>query len=218
MNPPDRTGSKERPYHHGDLRSALLAHAHRILREEGLEGLTLRAVARAAGVSQAAPYRHFPDRRALMAAVASEGFEQLHQAMGQAMSEGGGRQGFKGIAIAYVRFARANPALYRVMFGAEVANTSDLPELASTSRAALGFVQGGLEQLQAAGLVRQGDAAVMAVALWASLHGVAALILDGQAETVTDIDTLVEAVTTLVMFGLAPRPGGPGTGTATPAG
>ena len=205
------SATDERPYHHGDLRAALLEHAGRILRTEGLEALTLRAVARAAGVSQTAPYRHFADRRALMGAIAADGFRELSRAMEEAMAEGGGRQGFKGIAFAYVRFARANPALYRVMFGPEVANTADLPELASTSRASLGFVQAGLEQLQAAGLVTQGDAAIMAIDLWAALHGLVSLILDGQAETVTaDIDALVESMAQLVMFGLAPRAGAPG--------
>lgn len=200
-----KSTSQERPYHHGDLRTALVEHAGKILREEGLEALTLRAVARAAGVSQTAPYRHFADRRALMGAIAAEGFGELHRAMGDAMANGGGREGFKGIALAYVRFAKANPALYRVMFGPEVANTADLPELASESRSSLGFVQAGLEQLQAAGIVRAGDAAVMAISCWAALHGTVSLILDGQAETVTDTATLVEATAQLVMYGLAPR-------------
>ena len=208
---PAASASDQRPYHHGDLRSALLERGRKILRTEGLEGLTLRAVARAAGVSQTAPYRHFADRRALMGAIAADGFRELHRAMGEAMAHGGGREGFKGVAFAYVRFAQANPALYRVMFGPEVANTADLPELASASRASLGFVQAGLEQLQIAGLVREGDAAIMAIGLWAALHGHASLILDGQAETVTpNIDTLVESTAQLVMFGLAPRAGTPG--------
>jgi AcrR family transcriptional regulator len=203
---PAKPASDDRPYHHGDLRSALLEQAVRILRTEGLEALTLRAVARAAGVSQAAPYRHFADRRALMGAIAADGFRELERAMSEAMAQGGGRAGFKGIAIAYVRFAQANPALYHIMFGPEVANTADLPELAKAGRSSLGFVQAGLEQLQKAGLVRQGDAAVMAVTCWAALHGLVSLILDGQAETVTpDIDALVEATAQLVMFGLAPR-------------
>ena len=203
---PAASASNDRPYHHGDLRSALIEHAVRILRNEGLEALTLRAVARAAGVSQTAPYRHVTDRRSLMAAIAADGFRELDRAMGEAMAQGGGREGFKGIAVAYVRFARANPALYHVMFGPEVANTEDLPELRAAGRSALGFVQSGLEQLQQAGLVRPGDAALMAVACWAALHGLVSLILDGQAETVTpDIDALVESTAQLVMFGLAPR-------------
>ena len=202
------SASDERPYHHGDLRSALLEHAVRILRTDGLEALTLRAVARAAGVSQTAPYRHFADRRALMGAIAADGFRELHRAMGEAMAQGGGREGFKGIAVAYVRFAQANPALYHVMFGPEVANTADLPDLREAGRSSLGFVQSGLEQLQQVGLVKPGDAAIMAVTCWAALHGLVSLILDGQAETVTpDIDALVESTAQLVMFGLAPRVG-----------
>ena len=208
---PAARASDKRPYHHGDLRSALLEHAVRILRTEGLEALTLRAVARAAGVSQTAPYRHFADRRALMGAIAADGFRELNRAMGEAMATDRGRAGFKGVAVAYVRFALANPALYHVMFGPEVANTSDLPELRGAARSALGFVQAGLEQLQTAGLVKPGDAAIMAVSLWAALHGLVSLILDGQAQSVTpDIDGLVESTAQLVMFGLAPRAGTPG--------
>jgi AcrR family transcriptional regulator len=196
----------ERPYHHGDLRSALVASARRILHEEGLDALTLRAVARATGVSQTAPYRHFADRRALMGAVAATGFRELHEAMGTAMAGGRGREGFKGVALAYVGFARENPSLYRVMFGPEVANTGDLPELAEVSRSALGFVRQGVEQLQAVGLIREGDPGLMAISLWASLHGLVLLILDGQAVTVTgDIDQLVGGTAELLMFGLAPR-------------
>jgi AcrR family transcriptional regulator len=90
---PAASASNDRPYHHGDLRSALLEHAVRILRTDGLEALTLRAVARAAGVSQTAPYRHFADRRALMGAIAADGFRELNRAMGEAMARSGGREG-----------------------------------------------------------------------------------------------------------------------------
>lgn len=142
-----------------------------------------------------------------MAAIAADGFRELDRAMSEAMSQDGGREGFKGVAAAYVRFAQANPALYHVMFGPEVANTADLPELRGAARSALGFVQAGLEQLQQAGFVKPGDAAIMAVTCWAALHGLVSLILDGQAESVTpNIDALVESTAQLVMFGLAPRP------------
>ncbi|MEO6525149.1 MAG: TetR/AcrR family transcriptional regulator [Gemmatimonadaceae bacterium] len=191
-------------YHHGDLRAALVAAALHILEAEGLGAMSLRAVARAVGVSQTAPYRHFPDRRALVGAVAAEGFRRLEVAMQRAMASNAGRIGFKDVARAYVAFGRANPALYRVMFGPEVADTHDLPELAATSTSALRFVQGGLEQLQAAGLVRAGDASVMATITWASLHGLVSIILDGHSSATRE-DELLEAITQLVMFGLAPR-------------
>jgi AcrR family transcriptional regulator len=195
-----------RSYHHGDLKAALVEAAAEILRKEGLEALTLRAVARKAGVSQAAPYRHFADRRALMAAVAEVGFQRLQQAMMQAMQSGQGRLGLKGVALAYIRFALDNPAEYRLMFGPEVAKTDDLPELQETGRDVLGFVAAGMSQLQQAGLIGPGDPNLMAAATWATLHGLAMLILDRQTEGVApDMNALVEEATRIMMFGMAGR-------------
>jgi AcrR family transcriptional regulator len=177
-----------------------------ILREDGLEALTLRAVARRAGVSQAAPYRHFTDRRALVAAVAERGFERLQQTMLQQMQGAQGRGGLKMVAVAYVQFGLANPAEYRVMFGPEVAITDDLPALRETGRGVLGFVAEGLRQLQGAGLVGEGDPWKMAVATWATLHGLVMLTLDGQTKGIApDVDDLVEEATRIMMFGMARR-------------
>jgi AcrR family transcriptional regulator len=196
-----------------------------ILREEGIEGLTLRAVARRAGVSQAAPYRHFTDRRALVAAVAERGFNRLQEAMFAAMTgtagaepppnaspiagpkavagAATGRTGLKQVAFAYVRFALDNPTEYRVMFGPEVAVTDELPALRHAARSTLGFVAHGIAALQKAGLVGAGDPNLMAVATWSTLHGLALLILDGQAATVApDVDALVEEATRIMMFGM----------------
>jgi AcrR family transcriptional regulator len=202
----------ERPYHHGDLRAALVRSAIGLLRDAGPEALTLRGVARAAGVSQAAPYRHFADRRALVAAVAEDGFERLGAAMRRAMEGDGpgegtaGRPGLKAVAVAYVRFAHAHPAEYRIMFGPEVARQDDLPELQTTSHAVLDFVRQGIERLQAAGLVTAGDAGALAVATWSMLHGLVMLSLDGQTAGVApSLDQLVETTTQLMMFGMAPR-------------
>jgi AcrR family transcriptional regulator len=200
--------AKRRPrtYHHGDLKAALVESAVEILRSEGLEGLTLRAVARKAGVSQAAPYRHFADRRALLAAVAERGFQRLQQAMKDAMQQGQGRLGLKGVAIAYVRFALDTPPEYRLMFGPELAVTDDLPSLRETGRSVLGFVATGIGQLQKAGLVGPGDPHLMASATWAVLHGLSILILDKQTAGVApDVDALVEEATRIMMFGMAPR-------------
>ena len=199
-------GRKRRTYHHGDLREALVEGALAILRDEGLEALTLRAVARHAGVSQAAPYRHFADRRALVAAVAERGFERMQQTMLQQMQGSQGRGGLKMVAVAYVQFGLANPAQYRVMFGPEVAITNDLPTLRETGRGVLGFVAEGIRQLQGAGLVGNGDPWKMAVAIWAALHGLVMLTLDGQTSGIApDVDDLVDEVTRIVMFGMAPR-------------
>ena len=192
-------------YHHGDLKAALVVSAINILRRDGPEALTLRSVANATGVSAAAPYRHFADRRALVAAVAEEGFRSLQRAMLESMQKADGRRGLKGVALAYVRFAHENSAEYRVMFGPEVANTEDLPSLRETGRSVLGFVADGIRQLQKAGLVGPGDPDLMAAAIWASLHGLVMLSLDGQTAGVAPLDALTEEATRIMMFGMAAR-------------
>jgi AcrR family transcriptional regulator len=204
--PTRRKRAAPRAYHHGDLKAALVDAAVDILREEGPEALTLRGLARRAGVSQAAPYRHFTDRRALVAAVAERGFVRLQDAMLEGVQSAQGRLGLKQVAIAYVRFGLANPAEYRVMFGPEVAVTDDLPSLRQTSRAVLGFVAEGITQLQKAGLVGDGDPRLMAVATWSTLHGLVMLYLDGQTTGIAPaLDVLIEEVTRIMMFGMASR-------------
>jgi AcrR family transcriptional regulator len=203
-----RKRPKPRAYHHGDLKSALVEEAAAIVREKGLEALTLRAVAKRAGVSQAAPYRHFADRRALVAAVAERGFARLQEAMLERMKsvEPGGRLGLKQVALAYIEFGVENAAEYRVMFGPEVANTEGLPGLRQTGRGVLGFVAEGMRQLQQAGLVGPGDVQLMAAATWATLHGLVMLMLDGQTAGVApDSDALVEEATRIMMFGMSAR-------------
>lgn len=195
-----------RAYHHGDLRAALIQSALGLLRDEGPDSLTLRGVARAAGVSQAAPYRHFTDRRALVAAVAEAGFRMLQSAMLQAVQKAEGRLGLKQVAIAYVQFGHEHPAEYRIMFGPEVARHDELPDLRETSSAVLGFVQVGIEQLQAAGLIGPGDPAAMAATTWSMLHGLVMLSLDGQTAGVgLSLDQLVNETTRIMMFGMAAR-------------
>ena len=197
-----------RAYHHGDLRSALVRSALELLHTEGPDALTLRGAARAAGVSQAAPYRHFADRRALVAAVAEEGFQMLQQAMLDGMHGSDGRPALKSTAVSYVAFGLRHPALYRIMFGAEVSGTSDTPEHREIGRGVLTFVSQGIGQLQSAGLVRAGDPMLIAVTTWASLHGLVMLSLDGQGKGVApSIDALVEEMTSMLMFGMAPRAG-----------
>jgi AcrR family transcriptional regulator len=204
--PVRRKRAAPRTYHHGDLKAALVDAAIDILREEGPEALTLRGLARRTGVSQAAPYRHFTDRRALVAAVAERGFVRLQDAMLEGVQSAQGRLGLKQVAIAYVRFGLANPAEYRVMFGPEVAVTDDLPSLRQTSRAVLGFVAEGIAQLQKDGLVGNGDPRLMAVATWSTLHGLVMLYLDGQTTGVAPaLDVLIEEVTRIMMFGMASR-------------
>lgn len=111
------TAAEARPYHHGDLRRALVDAAQRILEAEGPAALSLRAVAREAGVSPAAPYHHFKDKGELLDAVADEGWSRLNEVMKAARDTAGSpRAAMASLGVAYVCFARDNPALYRVMY------------------------------------------------------------------------------------------------------
>ena len=107
-----------RPYHHGNLRQALLDEALATIHTEGVAALTLRAIGARVGVSRTALYRHFADKRALLTAVATEGFRALRRQLVTAREEGGvGEAAFRAMGVAYIRFAVGSPAHYRVMFG-----------------------------------------------------------------------------------------------------
>ena len=203
--------SARRGYHHGDLRRALLNAALPLIRKGGPEALTLRAVARAAGVSQTAPYRHFVDRAALVAAVADEGFQRLYERLREAVTAperatGRRRQtaraGLQAIAVAYVQFAIDHPDEYRVMFGSEVMTTDSPP---GARDQVFAFLRGGIEMLQRQELVRDGDPGVMAVSAWALVHGLAMLIVDRQVAGMAapSVTELALAATDLMMFGMA---------------
>ncbi|MDQ3698672.1 MAG: TetR/AcrR family transcriptional regulator [Gemmatimonadota bacterium] len=199
-----KAASTRRSYHHGDLRQALLSAAVDLLAERGAESLTLRAVARAAGVSQTAPYRHFTDRGALVGGVAMEAFARMGAAIERAVQKGPpGLPALKRGLAAYVRFAHQHPAEYRVMFGAELAGRHDMPELQAAARGVFSLLSDGIARLQERGLIGAGDAMLMAITAWATLHGLVMLSLDGQtAVTGRSIGTLVEAASGLLLTGM----------------
>ncbi|WP_179222055.1 TetR/AcrR family transcriptional regulator [Inquilinus limosus] len=157
------------PYHHGDLRRALVAAARALLEEAGPEALSLRDVARRVGVSHNAPYRHFPTRQALLAAVAAEGFAALSDCIAKAPPGPGMAAGFRG----YLGFAREQPGLYRLMFDGGLQKSAD-PALWTVGERAYDGLRRAVHSL-APGADR---AAV--VAAWAQLHGLALLVISGQ--------------------------------------
>ena len=123
----EAVATEPRPYHHGDLRRALIDAARRLLEAEGPSALSLRAVAREAGVSPAAPYHHFKDKGELLDAVGHEGWEMLNQALTNARAQADGLPDkMAGLGVAYVVFARDNPSLYRVMYDGS-RDREDLP-------------------------------------------------------------------------------------------
>ncbi len=200
--------STPRPYHHGDLRQALLDAAVNLVRERGAEALTLRAVARATGVSQTAPYRHFANRRALVVGVAQEAFARLGGVISGAVEQGDpGLPALRRGMVSYARFAHQYPAEYRVMFGPEAACRDDAPQLDAAALGVFGLLRGGIARLQQAGAIGEGDPGLMAITAWATLHGLVMLSLDGQtAVTGRSVDTLVDAATGLLLAGMVAAP------------
>lgn len=168
-------------YHHGDLRRALLAETARTIRREGVDGVTLRAVGKRLGVSRTALYRHFADKPALLAAVAREGFQAFSRDLSQAWNAaGGGRAGFRAMGAAYVKFAIANPSHYRVMFGAFKDLCERDRELAADAQASFKVLLDAVVTLQNDGLLRADPPEMLAQYIWAAVHGVAMLAIDGQ--------------------------------------
>lgn len=170
-------------YHHGDLRSALLNEALRTIQAEGVEHLTLRTAGDRLGVSRTALYRHFADKQALLAAVGSEGFRMLRLALANAWeSIGRGRAGFEAMADAYVNFAIEHPSHYRVMFGRFLESAAKDEDFSSEAQAAFQVLVDALVDQQTTGLVRRDDPLLMARFVWAVVHGVAMLAIDGQLQ------------------------------------
>lgn len=170
----------ERPYHHGDLRRALIETALNMLAEEKGWQFTLREIARRVGVSHAAPYKHFPDKGALLAELAVQGFEQLGQDMQAAMTPPPRSvvRAFQAGATAYVEFGMRNPALYRLMFSAEA---GDVASVHTSARAlkTLGILLGILERGQQAGMFKKRPIQGQAAACWAQVHGITMLAIEG---------------------------------------
>lgn len=162
-------------YHHGDLPGALVNAAVEILDEEGgANDLSLRAVARRAGVSTAAPYRHFPDRGALISAVAAVGYRELATALAEASPAPSGSEDLADIAIAYVDFALRRTGLFRAMFAEPCGTEPDRVEAVDAIKAYLtGLIQQTLSGSTA-------DSTDTATAVWALVHGLAFLHLDGK--------------------------------------
>ena len=168
-------------YHHGDLRRALLQEAVRTIAEEGVERLTLREASKRLGVSRTALYRHFSDKSTLLAAVARDGFQRFRHDLFEAWStHTGSRRGFELMGAAYVRFAVENPGHYQVMFGDYRHLCDKDPELEADGAAAFQVLIDALTSLQAAGLVRRDEPRLLAEFIWAIVHGIAMLAINGQ--------------------------------------
>ena len=162
-------------YHHGDLRQALVTAALELLDESGDTDLSLRAVARRAGVSPAAPYRHYADREALDSAVAAVGYRELAGRLAAAHPYPSTPDELASVAIAYVQFALERPALFRIMFGEPC--DRDNEERAEAAVAVSLYVRAIAERI-----FPEADPDALATAIWALVHGLAFLYLDGRLD------------------------------------
>jgi AcrR family transcriptional regulator len=171
-------------YHHGHLRQALLDAALELLSERGVDGFTLREVARRAGVSHAAPYHHFADRSALVRALVAQSFEILGSSL--AIAAAGANDPMDRLAalgVAYVEFALDHPERYRLMFRTELSRdgTSEaLTDADAAGGSAFATLMGVVQEASDSGLLRDGtDPGAAAISAWAGVHGLASLLLEG---------------------------------------
>jgi AcrR family transcriptional regulator len=209
----DRGGpAGPRGYHHGNLKEALVRAALELIAEKGPAGFTFADAARWAGVSPAAPYRHFRDRDELIADVARRGFELFAAALAKAWDEGRPElmQAFDRLGRAYLDFARLQPAYYSAMFEAGVALDTD-PQLRAASEAAFGVLRSAAEKLVAL-MPLQGRPPALMVALhvWSMTHGIASLFGRGDAARRAlpmPPEELLEAAVLIYLRGLGLAPG-----------
>jgi AcrR family transcriptional regulator len=170
-------GYERRGYHHGNLREALIDAALMLLAEKGPGAFTIAEAARLAGVSSAAPYRHFRDAEALLAAVAERGYERFAAALAEAWNDGRPNplRAFEAIGQAYLAFARREPALYAAMFETHMAFDA-FPSVQAAAERAFAVLRQATERLAAtlpAG--KRPPSLMMALHIWAMAHGIASL-------------------------------------------
>jgi len=189
---------KRKSYHHGQLKAALIAAATQLVEEKGADNFSLADACRLAGVSTAAPYRHFRDRNELLAEVVNQGFRDLAQA-NRAAVEAAGEGTLDGIIAmgrSYVGFAARQPGVFRMMFG----QNAQVKQVEGVLETGLDCFGGLIRQVElyCAAQGRDDDAREVALRLWTFVHGAASLLIDDDYAHVApgmDVDTLIEAAT-----------------------
>ncbi len=195
---------REQTYHHGDLRAALVEEAAAMISEGGATSVTMRAIGGRLGVSRAAPYRHFPDKTALLVAVAVEGFRRLNQRL---RGDGTGTPGssverLRHMGEQYVRFALENPAHYRLMYGREALARQDHPELRQAAGALLEHLVDVIRVHQQRGEIERKAPRSQAYVAWSAVHGLASLLIERQIDPNVDVDALIRQTTQTLLHGM----------------
>jgi AcrR family transcriptional regulator len=173
-------------YHHGALREELMTACIRLIETEGIGAVSLRKVARTAGVSPAAPYHHFTDRAALLNAISARGFQMLIAEARQAMEAAGAPIEALGALIeTYVRFAREHTAYVRLMYRPELSDSDKDPAVEVLAEEGIRLLTESVVACQRAGTAPPGDAGPLAAMVWSIAAGLAMIIIDGPLERVT---------------------------------
>ena len=194
-------------YHHGDVPRALMAAALNSIRENGVEHLSLRAIARDIGISQTAPYRHFKDKSHLLVKLAVEGFYELSSHKLSHENDQYSENDLIEVGIAYVEFAKEYPEQYKLMFGSSIENRREYDELMEASHTAFACI---LEQVKAGiehGVLIDRDPEILAKSCWTTVHGIASLLIDGFFENIDyDFDAFLRQQVTINVRGMSKHP------------
>ena len=201
----DLKNSKHQEYHHGHLRKALVNAALNLLKEEGIQSLSLRRVARRVGVSPTAPYSHFKDKTSLLAAVATEGYLAMSKFMELetigAITE---KERLLGLAKGYVNFAIEEKSLFQLMFSIEIGSFDQFPDLEKAARYCQDLFLYDSSEDYYDNEIQQTTQAIGVLAIWSLVHGLATLLIDGKADPKSfggkDHESLVEAVASLLIL------------------
>jgi len=187
--------TRKNQYHHGDLKNALIQAGIEILSREGVNALSLRKVARKAGVSHAAPYAHFADKQALVAAISTEGYKEIYEKVYDAVQRHQGEplRQLVEAAWAYVEFALTDPDHFKITLSGVVEKEKDYPAFVEIAQKSFNLVVELVAAGQRAGILHEGPPDLVAVSVWGLVHGFALLVLEDQiSHTLLDRYTLKE--------------------------
>ncbi|NEE02835.1 TetR/AcrR family transcriptional regulator [Phytoactinopolyspora halotolerans] len=170
-------------YHHGALRDELLRACLRLIETEGIGAVSLRRVAREAGVSPGAPYHHFADRATLLAELSTQGYKQLAERLAAARNRAGEpAPALAALVQAYVEFARSEPGYFHLMFRPELSTSTKSPDVHQAGYVAFNVLADAVGDCVLAGTIAQRDASAVALAVWGLGHGLASLWVDGHLD------------------------------------
>jgi AcrR family transcriptional regulator len=169
-------------YHHGNLKEALIQAGLEILSEKGIDGLSLRSVAKRVGVSHAAPYNHFPDKQSLLAAISTAGHKQLYQTLVSAFEQSklSSADIITEIAWSYLQFAIDDPGRFKLMFSGALEEERDHPDFVEISRKNISLFEEIIVYCQRKGQIAEGRVENIAIKFWSLAHGFAYLVLEDQ--------------------------------------